>query len=323
MKCLQICVTGANGFIGRRLVDALTRQGHAVRVLSRRSDCPVPDGIRVVRGDLSSVDCPLDQLLDGCEVVFHCAGEIRDVAAMKSLHVDGTQRLLQAVLKEAADRGQAIHFVQLSSVGAYGPPQGVPNADRIVTEDTPTRPLGEYEVTKTQSDELVVQASERGLMSCSIIRPSNVLGADMPSQSLRGLISMVKRGLFFYIGKPGAVATYVHVDDVVAALLKCAFEPKARGQTYNLSNDCLLEDLIKYIASVLGVRLPRIRIPESLIRTTVGLFEGRANIPLTQSRIDALVNKTRYPADKIVFELGFRFSKPMPAAIEDLVKEGA
>jgi nucleoside-diphosphate-sugar epimerase len=323
MKRTQVCVTGANGFIGRRLVDALFHQGYSVRVLTRRPDCLFPDGVQVVMGDLTLPDCPLDQFLMGCEVVFHCAGEIRDVAAMKLLHIDGTQRLLQAVLKEAERRGQAIHFVQLSSVGAYGAPQGAPNADRIVTEDTPTRPLGEYEVTKTQSDELVIQASEHGLMSYTILRPSNIFGADMPNQSLRGLISMVKRGVFFYIGKSGAVATYVHVDDVVAALLKCAFEPNAKGRTYNFSNDCLLEDLIKCIASTLGVRLPRVRIPESLIRTAVGFFEGRVNIPLTQSRIDALVNKTRYPADKIELELGFRFSRPMPAAIEDLIKEGA
>ena len=134
---------------------------------------------------------------------------------------------------------------------------------------------------------------------------------------------MVKRGLFFYIGQPGAVATYVHVDDVAAALMKCAFEPKARGQIYNLSNDCPLEDLIKCIALLLGVRSPRIRIPESLVRNAVGLFEGRVNIPLTQSRIDSLVNKTHYLSDKIISELGFRFTKSMPASGEELIKKSS
>ena len=321
MRGLRICLTGANGFIGRKLVAALSWQGHAIRVLSRRSDCLFSEGIQVVKGDLTSVDCPFDQFLEGCEVVVHCAGEVRDVAAMKSLHVDGTHRLLQAVLHEAAQRGQTIHWVQLSSVGAYGPPQGAPHTDRIVTEDTSTRPFSEYEITKTQSDELVVRASARGLISLSILRPSNVFGLDMPNQALRGLIRMVKCGLFFYIGRPGAVANYVHVDDVVTALVKCAFEPRASGQIYNLSNDCLLEDLIKCTASILKVHRPRMRITEPLIRTAVGLFEGRVNIPLTQSRIDALVNKTLYPADKIVSELGFVFSKPMPAAIEDLIRK--
>jgi nucleoside-diphosphate-sugar epimerase len=127
--------------------------------------------------------------------------------------------------------------------------------------------------------------------------------------------------LFFYVGRHGAVATYVHVDDVVAALMKCAVEPKAKGRIYNLSSDCLLEDLIKHIASSLGVRLPWLCLPESLIRAAVGLVEGWVRIPLSQPRIDALVSRTRYPADRIVSELGFNFSRPMPTAIEDFAKE--
>lgn len=321
MKGKQVCVTGANGFIGRHLVDALSQQGYSIRVLTRRPDCLFPSGVQVVLGDLTTPGCPLDQFLEGCEIVFHCAGEIRDVAAMQLLHIGGTQRLLQAVLKVSTKTEQKIHWVQLSSVGVYGPSFGPAKMDHIVTENAQLRPVGEYEITKARADELVMQASDGVKMTYSIVRPSNVFGIGMPNQSLRGLISMVKRGLFFYIGKPGAVATYVHVDDVVAVLLKCAFEPKAAGQTYNLSNDCLQETLIKYIASVLGVRLPRIRIPELLIRTAVRLFEGWAKMPLSQSRIDALVNKTRYPADKIILELGFRFSRPMPIAIEDLVRE--
>jgi len=323
MKPLNVCVTGATGFIGRRLVDALSRQGHTVSILSRHTDRRVPDCVHVARGDLSSPDCRLDSFLAGSELVFHCAGEIRDVAAMRALHVEGTQRLLNAVLKETERSGQAVHFVQLSSVGAYGPHHGVAGVDRIVTEATPTRPIGEYEVTKTQSDELVMAASRSGLLSYSIIRPSNVIGHDMPNQSLRGLISMVRRGLFFYIGKPGAVATYVHVDDVVTALMKCGFDPRAHGQIYNLSNDCLLEDLVNYIAHAVTVRSPRIRIPEAFIRTVVSLVDGRVNIPLTLSRIDALVSKTRYPADKIVSDLDFRYARPLPGAIDELIKEVA
>lgn len=318
---MQVCVTGANGFIGKSLVDALCREGFSVRVLTRRLDCVFSSDIQVEVGDLTSPDCPVEQFLAGCDVLFHCAGEIRDVATMRLLHIDGTQRLLQAALKVAAKRGHAAHWVQLSSVGVYGPPQVGVRRERIITEDTPSCPVGEYEITKTRADELVIQASETGLLTCSIVRPSNVFGVTMSSQSLRGLIHVVKRGVFFYVGKPGAVATYVHVDDVVAALMKCAVEPRARGRIYNLSNDCLLEELIKHIASALGVRPPWLRIPEPLLRAAVGLVADRVNIPLTPSRIDALVNRTCYPAERIVSELGFRFSKPMPAAIEELVRE--
>lgn len=319
MKCIQVCVTGANGFIGRSLVDALSLHGYSIRVLTRRSDCLFPSGVQVVIGDLTSPDCQLEYFLLGCDVLFHCAGEIRDVLTMQLLHVDGTKRLLHALLKASMKTAQKIHWVQLSSVGVYGPSIGPANIVSIVTESDHVRPVGEYEITKAISDELVIQASDYGKMTYSIVRPSNVVGASMPNQSLSDLILMVKCGLFFYIGKPGAVATYVHVDDVVSALLKCAFEPNAVGQTYNLSNDCSQENLITFIAAELGVRSPRLRIPELFIRTAVSLFEGWAKIPLTQSRIDALVKKTCYPADKIILELGFKFSRQMPMAIQDLL----
>jgi nucleoside-diphosphate-sugar epimerase len=275
-----------------------------------------------VRGDLTSPDCPLDKFLVGCDVVFHCAGEIHDVENMHLLHIDGSQRLLQAVLKTSTQTRQKIHWVQLSSVGAYGPPCNLTTSDRMVNEDTPLRPVGEYEITKTRADELVMLASHgSSKLTYSIVRPSNVFGASMTNNSLRELIKMVKSGLFFYVGKPGAIATYVHVEDVVSALIKSSFEPMAKGRIYNLSNDCLLDELIKHIASLLGVRPPWMRIPEMPIRAMVEFFDGWMNIPLTQSRIDALVKRTRYPTDRIVSELAFSFSKPMPESISDLVRE--
>jgi len=322
MKGMQVCVTGATGFIGQCLVDALFHQGYSVRVLTRHSGCPFPDDVQVVVGDLTLPECPLDQFLIGCEVLFHCAGEIGDVTAMHLLHVDGTQRLLDAVLKETAQTGQKIHWVQLSSIGVYGPPLDSASVDRIVTEDSPLRPAGEYETTKAKADELVAQASKAGALTYSILRPSNVFGAGMTNQSLRALIQMVKRRLFFYVGKPGAVATYVHVDDTVSALMKCAVEPRAIGRVYNLSNDCLLEDLIKSIALIAGVQSPWIRIPEPVIRISVSLLDNWIDIPLTQSRIDALVSRTQYPADRIVSELGFSFSAPVPYSIKNFVRKG-
>lgn len=320
MKMRRICVTGANGFIGRYLVDELSRQGHQITVLTRRPNSIFPAGVQVIQGDLVLPDCSLAEFVRGCEVLFHCAGEVRDVPSMYRLHVDGTQRLLQAVLNEHEQRRQELHWVQLSSVGVYGPSRGPANTERIVTENSPQLPVGEYEVTKAKADALVAQACIGGGITCSTLRPSNVLGPGMTNQSFRGLIRMVKRGLFFYIGKPGVVATYVHVDDVVAALMDCAFEPAAKGQIYNLSSDCLLDEMIDYIASKLDVRAPWLRTPELLTRTAVNLLEGWVRVPLSHSRIDALVSRTRYPADKIVSELGFNFSKAMPEAIDDLIR---
>jgi nucleoside-diphosphate-sugar epimerase len=318
---VNVAITGGSGFIGRKLLDALVRQGHAVKVLSRRSPPAFfSSDIQVVTGDLIAPDCPLGQFVRGREVLFHCAGEVGDAAAMRLLHVEGTRRLLKAVLNEAVQTGRSIHWVQLSSVGVYGPPSPAAKTVRVVTEDTPTCPQGEYEVTKTLADELVLQACRRGPMTCSIVRPSNVFGAAMPNPSLRSLGAMVRRGLFFYIGRAGAVATYVHVDDVVETLLQCGTDPRAKGETFNLSNDCLLEEMMGGMASALGVRKPSWRLPESLVRAGVFLAAKVVAVPLTQDRIDALVSRTSYPCLKLEQKLGFVPRRSVPDSIGEILK---
>jgi nucleoside-diphosphate-sugar epimerase len=152
-----------------------------------------------------------------------------------------------------------------------------------------------------------------------ICRQAQASLAIWSNGSLRGLIAMVRRGLFFHIGPPGAIATYVHVDDVVSALMACALKPEAKGHVFNLSSDCSLDALIDHVAQTMAVKPPRIRMPEALVRAMVGLFERLAAFPLTTARVDALVNRTRYPSVKIESVLGFQFSRPMPAGIEDLV----
>lgn len=315
-------VTGASGFIGQALVARLTQSGHQVVALTRNAQNQFPAGVYARVGDLATGAGVSRELFDGVGTVFHCAGEVKDAARMRQVHVGGTQRLLECLSQSVDLQRRPVHWVQLSSVGAYGPP-AVVDRSRQVDEDTRENPVGEYETSKTESDRLVVQAARAAVLSHSILRPSNVIGARMPNTSLRSMIGMIGRRQFFYIGKPDAVATYVHVDDVVSALVECGRNPAAKGQTFNLSSDCLLEELVERAAELLGVRPPRLRLPEALIRAVVGVTAKWKSIPLTASRIDALVNRTRYPSTRIESTLGFHFSRPMPAGIEDLIVTGA
>ncbi|MDQ6771176.1 MAG: NAD-dependent epimerase/dehydratase family protein [Gemmatimonadota bacterium] len=317
---MKILVTGGGGFIGRRLVDVLAGDGHHVSVLSRGPARPLPPRVRLIHADLASEDCPLDALLQGCEVVFHCAGETRNVALMRALHVGGTRRLLDAVMCDARRGGRTVHWVQLSTIGAYGEPSGSPNADRIVTEDTPTRPVNEYQITKTLSDDMVIEASRSGVVTATVVRPSKVIGPGMSDNSLCLLGTLVRKGLFFYIGRPGALATYVHVDDVVEVLRRAATASRAKGQVFNVSNDCLLEDMLVGMASTLGVRPPYLRIPESVARTIARVGRVIGGIPLTQERINVLVRRTRYPYDKLVKRLDFTPRVSIPGAVGDILR---
>jgi len=304
-----VAITGATGFIGRRLIMRHLNQGDKVRVLSRRStsEAGLPNSVQWFQGDLSNTD-NLQTFVDGADVLYHCAGEIRDPLLMESVHVVGTHRLIEA----ATDRIGC--WVQLSSTGAYGQQR-----EGIITELTQLNPRGIYEVTKVQSDALVKEASSSGAFQHVILRPSIVYGAAMPNQSLYNMISMIERGWFFFIGKSGASANYIHVDNVVEALVLCSKAHQAIGQVYNLSDHCTLEYFVANIAKLLGCSAPRTRLPELSVRMLTKLFGRIPGVPLTGTRVDALTNSAVYSNEKIEQELGYRHLLSMEDGLNDLV----
>lgn len=292
-----VAVTGGNGFIGRHLVRRHVESGDQVRVLTRRSE--VPEGAERFAGDLANVP---RAFVRGADVLYHCAGEIRDAAAMERVHVHGTRALLEAAA------GEVGRWVQLSSAGAYGAVR-----DGAVLETQPLRPVGVYERTKAESDAIVQQSNE----PYSILRPSIVFGRDMPNQSLRQLVRMVERGLFFYIGRPGASANYIDVRNVVDALQLCATHDAALGQVFNLSDFLTVEEFVSVIAQALGKKPPKLRLPEWPLRLAARV----PKLPLTQSRIDALTSRASYPTTKIESLLGYRHRLSLAESLAEFVQE--
>jgi nucleoside-diphosphate-sugar epimerase len=230
---------------------------------------------------------------------------------MHELHVASTSRLLKAVTRKTTVNNK-IHWVQLSSVGAYG---SVPDVDRIVTEETEVNPKGEYEVTKTIADTNIISMANEDDFTFSILRPSNVFGLNMPNNSIRQLIGIVRRRLFFYIGSNEPVVTYVHVDDVVSALILCGFDERARGEIFNISNDCSLRELIEGIAHTLSVPVPSLRVPKIFVRYLVAVLSFFTKGLITQERVNALTSRTRYPTTKLKQKLDFTPEKYVPEYI--------
>lgn len=306
-----IAITGATGFIGGKLAMRHLAQGDEVRVLSRRSLelSGLPAAVQWFQGDLTG-GTSLHAFVDGVDVLYHCAGEIRDKSRMEALHVDGTRRLIEA----ATDR--IGRWVQLSSTGTYGQ-----RRSGTVTESSTLQPSGMYEETKLRSDGLVQAASLRGAFQHVILRPSIVFGEAMPNQSINSMIAMIRKGLFFFIGEQGASANYIHVDNVVEALLLCATSPRAAGQIYNLSDYRTLEEFVACIAVAMECNVPSIRLPEFPIRILVRLFGGMPRMPLTHSRVDALTTRAIYSIEKIQRELDYRHLVPMESGLQAIVKE--
>lgn len=306
-----VAITGGTGFIGKRLVERLIARGEMVRLLTRRSVSISENfpSLEVCECDLLTAgEKELAVMLNGVDVLYHCAGQLKDKCSMRTLHVEATHRLAKAA------SGQIGRWVQLSSVGVYGSA-----VSGVITETSAVKPAGVYEVTKAESDQIVIDAAKDGGFGYSILRPSNVYGAGMNNRSLYALINMIQRGLFFFIGKPGAAANYIHVDNVAEALLLCGMLPQAAGQVYNLSDHRTMEQFVGVIAQSLGKELTHVRVHEFFIRPLTKLLGSLPGMPLTEARLGALTGRATYSIEKIEHGLSYQHTVSMEDGLKELV----
>ena len=306
---MRIGITGASGFIGSALVRRHLAAGDDVRCLTRRAGAKWHPGIAVAEGDLTRPDDRLGRFADGLDVLYHCAGELKDASRMRPVNVGGTRALLNAAA------GRIGRWIQLSSAGVYGRPR-----TGVITEETPLSPDGAYEQTKADADALVIESRlDQRIASCVVLRPSIVFGPGMPNQSIAQMARMIERRLFFFIGDRGGSANYIHVLNVIDALVLCATRAEADGRVYNLSDWCTIEEFVGAIADGLGCPHPQLRLPESMVRWGVWAAGRFPNAPLTPSRVDALVNRSRYATTRIQQELGFWSGISIQAGLERMV----
>ena len=290
----------------------MLENGYKVRVLSRSAETAKKlwpnEEVEVFIGDLTAHNAILDRFLSGIDFLFHCAGEVRETERMFQTNVIGTENLVSAA------RSNVRHWIQLSSVGAYGPIRS-----GVVIETNAENPVGIYEETKTESDHLVTSAGSRGDLSFTVLRPSTVFGSGMANRSLFDLISAIYRRIFFFVGKQGASANYIHVDNVVEALMKC-MKPQARNQIFIISDHRKLEDFVAIVSKHLNQSPPGLRIPEAPIRLCARLLGKIRGFPLTESRVDALTNRTEYISGKIKSDLGYTHIISMEKGLFRLVQ---
>jgi nucleoside-diphosphate-sugar epimerase len=293
------------------LLAQLLSAGWKVRVLTREPQKWTESaGVDVFAGDLVETH-DWSGFLKGVDVVIHAAAEIRQPEVMMAVNVQGPERLLNAALAAGVRR-----WVQLSSVGAYGP-----IFEGCVDELTPERPVGPYEKTKTLFDQLLRDAAKQSQLQVCIVRPSNVYGPGMVNQSLFQMMGMIRRGWFAYMGPAGASANYVHVNDVVSALLLCAALPQAAGKTYNVSDWTSIEELVEAMARGMGVSAPTRRLSLGLMMLLARSLQWMPRWPLTVARVRALSGRARYSTQRIEEDLGWRVSVPVAQGMYQLAAD--
>lgn len=311
MPFQTILLTGASGLIGNEFLKNATLNGYHVRALTRkRQDLVLGKFCEVQNADLA-VECDFRGMLQGVDIVVHAAAELHDKNSMKSVNVDGSLRLLSAAIDAGVRR-----WVQVSSVGAYGPIHS-----GVVDESWSDSPKGLYEKTKSDFDLALIAASKCSDLEVCIVRPSNVYGTGMRNQSIKQMLNTIRRGFFAFIGPEGGSANYVHVEDVVQALMLCIAHPNAVNKTYIVSAWAVIEDMVRGLSAGAGLKPPVWRVSLPLASIVASVMQIWPKWPLTISRVQALSSRSQYSTKKIETELGWKLKVPVKEGMRQFSQE--
>ncbi|AKT41498.1 NAD-dependent epimerase/dehydratase family protein [Chondromyces crocatus] len=250
-------LTGASGFIGGRLRDALLARGLDV-VAVRRRGSPVAKKGRSAEVEYEDV-AGLERLMaeEKPDVVFHLAGATKGVTRddFSRANVMPTRNLLEA-LKRA--HPEVKRFVHVSTLAAYGPS----SAAKPHVESSPRRPLEHYGDTKLEAEYVVEAAKE---LPWTILRPGGVYGPG--DVDYFNLFREASQGRNVFFGNRNRWFSAVYVDDMVSAMLAAASHPGAVQQGFFVCDNEPLtwERFQQAIVDASGRRVRTLNLPEALV----------------------------------------------------------
>jgi NADH dehydrogenase len=263
----MILVTGATGFVGRRVVAALREEGRPVRCLVRE---------RARAGDLEAFGCELadgdvtnaasvQRATEGCDVVIHLVAIIQGKPAdFERVMIEGTRNVV-----EAAQRAGVRRFILMSALGT--------------SEETKT--LVPYYGAKWAMEQAV---KESGLEHV-IFRPSFVFGPG--GAAIEQFSAMVRYlPVTPVVGSGKQLVQPIYVDDVAQFLARAVGLPEAANGTFDLAgpDQVTWNELWARLAATLGKRRAQIHLPFGLVRLQSAALEKLPNPPVTRDQLTML-----------------------------------
>jgi len=268
----MVFLTGATGFVGSHMVQALRAAGHPLRCLVRSRAKALQQGLsenEIVEGDILWPET-LGPALAGADKVIHLVGIIleRGDRTFERVHYEGTRNVVAAAKVAGVAR-----FVQMSALGARPDPTATP-----------------YHRTKWRAEQEVIHSG----IPYVIFRPSIIYGPR--DGFVTQMIDMIERAPILPIVGTGEYPLQpIFVDNVCQAFVGALTNEKATNRIFELGGPEALpyEKVLDAIANAIGVKKKKIHLPLWFMRTNAALMEAllplvRITPPVTRAQLQML-----------------------------------
>ena len=318
-----VLVTGANGFVGSHLTEALLARGYRVRCMVRQSsDLRYIEHLPVewVRADLRGADLgkpgPLHEACQGVDMVCHCAALTRalDQETFLRVNAGGTEALARAAFEANPDLRRFLYISSQAAAGCAG------SADDLMDESRPPQPLDWYGKSKWAAEQALHALD--GRLPLTIIRPAVVFGPR--DRDLYTYFDLVNRHLELRLGRDERWVSLIYVRDLVDLIVLALESEVATGETYFGSAwATTYTAFARTLAQTLHKRTLRVTVPVAALTPIV--LAAKVQERLTGK--PALLNEQRVlnmrqpylicSGDKARRELGFAPKYDLEKAVEE------
>jgi len=302
-------VTGASGFVGSHVIDALLAQGRTVRAQVRTPSASQElrdRGVDVTAGDARDPQL-LAQAVRGVDVVYHCAAAVGPSFSQREIRevgLAGTRNLLEGLRQAGSGRA-----VLLTSVNVLG-------TRRLdaASEDVPLQRSGDAAAdTKVAIEELAQEYQQRHGVDVTVLRPGMIYG-PRDRHNVPQMMRALRRGKFAFIGSRDNVAPIVYISDVVQAMLLAGTTPASRGRVYHITDGSrttigeFIDELAKQIdcpvsAKVLPYTVPYLGCVVFEWLSRLRLYRGRP--PIVRNSLRHLGTSRSFCIERAAKELGY------------------
>jgi dihydroflavonol-4-reductase len=314
---VKAALTGATGFVGSHLVEALLRRGDQVSLLVRnvaRAEALRSSGCRVVSGDLEDADA-VETLVGGADVVFHVAGL---VAARRRHDFLRVNRDGAATVARAAARAGVRRVVSVSSLAVTGPT--IPG--RPLAEDAGPGPVSAYGRSKQAGEEAV----RAGGVPFTIVRPPAVYGPR--DRAFLTMFKAARRGVVPLVGDGEQELSLVHAGDLARALVAAAGSTATLGRVYHAAHPepTTARAFAAAVGRAVGRPVRLVTLPAPLVRgvlTLVGHVSralGRAPLLDGDKANELLAPAWTCSSEALSRDAGWEASVPLGRGLEETAR---